>query len=415
MFTSQLMYLIVFILAITHTLLAQYLLLLEKYFPRSKKLLHALTEIEIIFPVWAALLCLLILLKEGSESLVNYVQSLDFTESIFVIAIMTVAGTKPILVFIENTIIFMVKQLPFKPAISIYCLALTLLPLLGSLITEPAAMTLAAILLKQTIFPVIRSEKLKYGILAVLLINISIGGALTPFAAPPILMVAKTWNWDLYFMLSHFGLNILIIVLMNTLLGLSLFYKDFQAIQYHLSLSTKPINLKIVLSHLIFLLLMMYFSHSLSMFVGILVIFIVFTRLFSVHQDPLLIKEATLVGLFLMSLIVVGSKQSWWLTTLFSSINDWQVYLGTTLLTAVADNAALTYLGSLLPHPSESFKLALVKGAIAGGGLTLIANAPNPIASNLLKTFFNQKAILAKPLIHYAILPTLLTLIGLLL
>jgi hypothetical protein len=54
------------------------------------------------------------------------------------------------------------------------------------------------------------------------------------------------------------------------------------------------------------------------------------------------------------------------------------MYFGATALTAITDNAALTYLGSLVEGVSDQLKYALVAGAVSGGGLTVIANAPNP-------------------------------------
>ncbi len=48
------------------------------------------------------------------------------------------------------------------------------------------------------------------------------------------------------------------------------------------------------------------------------------------------------------------------------------------VLTAITDNAALTYPGSLIDSMSVEAKYMLVAGAVTGGGLTVIANAPNP-------------------------------------
>ena len=49
------------------------------------------------------------------------------------------------------------------------------------------------------------SDKHNCATLGVLFVNISIGGTLTPVAAPPVLMVADIWNWDLRPMLLNFG------------------------------------------------------------------------------------------------------------------------------------------------------------------------------------------------------------------
>ena len=78
-------------------------------------------------------------------------------------------------------------------------------PVAGSFITEPAAMTICALLLARQFFDLEPSTRLKYATLGLLFVNVSIGGTLTHFAAPPVLMVARPWDWDLLFMLSHFG------------------------------------------------------------------------------------------------------------------------------------------------------------------------------------------------------------------
>jgi Na+/H+ antiporter NhaD/arsenite permease-like protein len=63
-----------------------------------------------------------------------------------------------------------------------------------------------------------------------------------------------------------------------------------------------------------------------------------------------------------------------------------KLYFGATALTAITDNAALTYLGSLVEGISDELKYALVAGAVTGGGLTVIANAPNPAGAGILQS-----------------------------
>jgi hypothetical protein len=48
----------------------------------------------------------------------------------------------------------------------------------------------------------------------------------------------------------------------------------------------------------------------------------------------------------------------------------------------------------------------LVAGAVAGGGLTVIANAPNPAGVTLLKQGFSDESIGAGGLLLGALLPT---------
>ena len=70
-------------------------------------------------------------------------------------------------------------------------------PLFGSFITEPAAMTICALLLGAPVLrPASPAPRLKYATLGLLFVNVSIGGTLTHFAAPPVLMVARPWGWD---------------------------------------------------------------------------------------------------------------------------------------------------------------------------------------------------------------------------
>ena len=118
-------------------------------------------------------------------------------------------------------------------------------------------------------------------------------------------------------------------------------------------------------------------------------------------------KASFLVGFFLAGLVTLGGLQSWWLKPLLSSMGDLVLFLGATSLTAITDNAALTYLGSLV-ELSEASKYALVAGAVAGGGLTVIANAPNPAGFGILKDTFGPDGINPVRLFLYALIPTLI-------
>jgi Na+/H+ antiporter NhaD/arsenite permease-like protein len=87
------------------------------------------------------------------------------------------------------------------------------------------------------------------------------------------------------------------------------------------------------------------------------------------------------------------------------------VYFGATLLTAITDNAALTYLGSLVQGVGDDYKYALVAGAVTGGGLTIIANAPNPAGFAILRESF-AGALNPVHLLLAAIPPTLVTIVA---
>jgi hypothetical protein len=86
------------------------------------------------------------------------------------------------------------------------------------------------------------------------------------------------------------------------------------------------------------------------------------------------------------------------------------MFFGSVLLTAFDDNALITYLATLVPNLSESLKIAVVEGAVAGGGLTVIANAPNPAGQALLSRYFGG-AILPIGLFLGALLPTLVAVV----
>jgi hypothetical protein len=90
----------------------------------------------------------LIFAGRGAGEAIAYVESRDFTEPMFVFAIMVIAGTRPILAVAGSVVEAVARVLPLPPAMATHFLVLALVPLLGSLITEPAAMTLAALMLR---------------------------------------------------------------------------------------------------------------------------------------------------------------------------------------------------------------------------------------------------------------------------
>ena len=87
-------------------------------------------------------------------------------------------------------------------------------------------MTLAALMLRDRVFKAGVSSRLKYATLGVLFVNISVGGTLTHFAAPPVLMVAAKWGWDTSFMLSMFGAKAALAVLVNAFAVTFLFRRE---------------------------------------------------------------------------------------------------------------------------------------------------------------------------------------------
>jgi Na+/H+ antiporter NhaD/arsenite permease-like protein len=87
------------------------------------------------------------------------------------------------------------------------------------------------------------------------------------------------------------------------------------------------------------------------------------------------------------------------------------VYYGATALTAVTDNAALTYLASLVEGLTPEFQYAVVAGAVTGGGLTVIANAPNPAGQAVLQKYFSDREVRPLGLLAAALPPTLTAII----
>ena len=139
---------------------------------------------------------------------------------------------------------------------------------------------------------------------------------------------------------------------------------------------------------------------------GIFLLFLGVAHAYERHQDRLILREGLLVAFFLAGLVVLGGQQQWWLKPVLLSMSADQVFFGAVALTAFTDNAALTYLGSLVEGLSDAFKYALVAGAVVGGGLTVIANAPNPAGVAILRKHFDDEAIHPLGLVLGALVPT---------
>jgi Na+/H+ antiporter NhaD/arsenite permease-like protein len=301
------------------------------------------------------------------------------------------------------------RLLPINPQIAAYFTILFLGPLLGSLVTEPAAMTITAYLLLPKFFKEQHSTKFKYATLALLFVNISLGGTLTPYAAPPVLMVAQKWGWDLSYMLSNFAPKTITSLLINTLLMTWLFKREITKITYtKATLATTKIPLWIMATHLLFLSLIVITAHHVILFIGLFLFFIGFLRATKEFQTSIQLREPLLVGFFLAGLIILGGAQNWWLEPLISGLTHKQLYFGAIGLTSFTDNAALTYLGSLVTTLTSQAKFALVAGSVIGGGLTLIANAPNPVGYGILRNSFEKDGFSALTLLYWALLPTLI-------
>lgn len=396
-----------FAIAIIHTFSTKFFEHLAHVQPAHAGLWHLLGEVEVVFGFWAFVLAMTMFAVEGAAETVHYIESRNFTEPMFVFAIMVIAGTRPILQTTTAGVRLLARLVPLPGSMGFYLVVLTVVPLLGSFITEPAAMTVAALILADRFFSRGISPLLKYATLGVLLVNVSIGGTLTPYAAPPVLMVAGKWGWNIGFMMSAFGWKSAVAVAFNALSAALLFRKELVNLRVSDSSSNgEAVPAVLIFIHLAFLAGVVVFAHHPVIFMGLFLFFLGVTSAYQRHQDRLILREGLLVAFFLAGLVVLGGRQQWWLQPTLMSMSSDAVFWGATVLTAFTDNAALTYLGSLVQGLSADFKYALVAGAVTGGGLTIIANAPNPAGIAILREHFDDELIHPAGLLLAALPPT---------
>jgi len=399
---------ILFAVAILHTFSTKLFERLAHARPAHAGIFRFLAEVEVVFGFWSLVLALCFALLEGTRAATAYIDSRNFTEPLFVFAIMVIAGTRPVLETSLRAVELGSRAIPLPGATGFYVTTLVAVPLLGSFITEPAAMTLAGLILARRFLSRGVSERFKYATIGVLFVNISIGGTLTHFAAPPVLMVADTWKWDTPFMFTAFGWKAAIAVVVNTAIAAVFLRRELAAINADGTDATRPpVPVALVVTHFIFLVAVVAFAHHPAVFVGLLLFFLGIAHAYERHQDRLILHEGLLVGFFLAGLVVLGGMQRWWLEPVLMSMGTNAVFYGTAGLTAFTDNAALTYLASLVPGLSDEFKYALMAGAVTGGGLTVIANAPNPAGISILREHFEEGVVNPLELLAAAAIPTL--------
>lgn len=402
---------VLFVLALIHTFSTKYFEHLAQTHPKHAGTWHLLGEVEIVFGFWAMVLMVFMFFLLGKPAALDYLDSRDFTEPMFVFVIMVIAGTRPVLQLAMQSVLSLARWTPASAGPALYFLVLALVPLLGSFITEPAAMTLAALMLRDTLFRRDISSALKYATVGVLFVNVSIGGTLTPFAAPPVLMVAGKWEWDIAFMMSTFGWKAVLAVVINAAAATAIFRAQLSHMADRVS-EGPSVCMPVALVHLVFLVLVVVFAHHPEVFIGLFLFFMGFVTAYQRHQDPLILRESLLVAFFLAGLVVLGGLQQWWLEPLLMSLDADLVFFGATALTAITDNAALTYLGSLVEGLSDEFKVSLVAGAVTGGGLTVIANAPNPAGVAILRSKFDDATVSPLWLLAGALPPTLVAMLA---
>ncbi|MBM9513644.1 putative Na+/H+ antiporter [Desulfogranum marinum] len=470
------------------------------------ELFHFLGEVEVIFGLWAVVLTAAVIFFYDWHTFVNYISGVNYTEPMFVVVIMTLASSRPILKLSENIMSRIAGV--FQGTLAAWWLTImTLGPILGSFITEPAAMTISAMLLAQKFYELKPSNKFKYATIALLFVNVSVGGTLTHFAAPPVLMVAASWDWNLPFMFTTFGWKAVIGILISNTMVFWVFKKEIAGLEknFMLSLLKNEIREKYIHSdflkqdlkmaeerighdlqqeferikstakestltacncldntdctlleetfeqefedlktqqmcvsvpgllprdkrpklidpnwdkrcgdvpgwitaiHVGFMVWTITTAHYPAIFVSGLLFFIGFSHVTWPFQNTVNLKSPILVGFFLGGLVIHGGLQGWWIGPVLGSLHELPLMLSATVLTAFNDNAAITYLSTLVPGFTDSLKYAVVAGAVTGGGLTVIANAPNPAGQALLKDYFSN-GISPLLLLIYAFVPTL--------
>lgn len=389
----------------------------------AAELLHFLGEVEVVFGLWAVVLLVAIAVTHGWAIARHYVSgTVDYTEALFVVVIMALAATRPIILLAERWLRALARLGGGTPA-AWWVAILTIAPLMGSFITEPAAMTIAAVLLGRQFYDLQPSPRLKYATLGLLFVNVSIGGTLTHFAAPPVLMVARHWNWDTAFMATHIGWRAILAIVASTAAYFVFFRSELQALARvpavedpdrpdDESASTgaplAPVPVWVTAVHVLFIFWTVLNSHYPALFLGGFLFFLGFTRATAAYQSRVELRAPLLVGFFLAGLVIHGGLQSWWIAPVLASLTEHKLYLGSTILTSFNDNALITYLATLVPELDDRLKLAIVEGAVTGGGLTVIANAPNPAGQALLSRFFDG-AVAPLGLLAGALIPTLIT------
>jgi hypothetical protein len=526
---------LIFLLAVTHTFLCsrftaiahrlerQHELKLDKgEVPRTSvshggRLMHFLGEVEVVFGLWAAVLLVAIILSFNWPTAVNYVNSgVNYTEAIFVFVIMALASTRPILKLAEVSM-QRVAGLLGGSLKAWWFSILTLGPLLGSFITEPAAMTISALLLMQKFYVLEPSNRLKYATLGLLFVNTSTGGTLTHFAAPPVLMAAEPWGWDTAFMLGHFGWKAVVGILISNAIFMAVFRRELSQLEEPFAIRSlrhdiltryfsrddmeskidalaaetgeldevnarvrglmenysrrvegqlkeryleqmsgrdidmglarsafeeqfadvrlsrlqrevpkalpkvqrapyqdprwdlreDPVPRWVILVHVLFMVWTIVNAHSPALFVPGLLFFLGFAAVTADYQNTINLQRPLLVAFFLGGLVTLGGVQGWWIEPVLGSLEAVPLMAVSTVLTAFNDNAAITYLATLVPDFTPELKYAVVAGAVAGGGLTVIANAPNPAGQAILKDCF-EHGVSPWGLFKAALIPTLI-------
>ena len=484
------------------------------------ELFHFLGEVEVVFGLWVIALSGAIVFFYDRATWVNYISyDVNFTEALFVVAVMILAASRPILKLVES-IMRRIAGMMGGSLAAWWLTILTIGPILGSLITEPAAMTICALLLSGKLYDLDPTENFKYATIGLLFVNISVGGTLSHFAAPPVLMVAGPWDWGMIHMLSNFGWKAVLGITISNGFYFFIFRNELKKLEAEHSLRSikdhiqrtfmsrvdmmiefekigpiisaemnikekveqkiekvmaeiknrlatrylpgiikKGIDPKLVkeafdqrfeelkllaiqevvpgilppekrapfidptwdkrddkvpflvtIIHVLFMAWIIWNAHHPQLFVPGLLFFLGFVVVSSPYQNRIDLVSPMLVGFFLGGLVIHGGVQGWWIAPVLGNLKEIPLMFISTVLTAFNDNAAITFLSTLIPGFTDELKYAVMSGAVAGGGLTVIANAPNPAGQSILKKYFTNGVSGGKLLIA-SIFPTIIVLL----
>ena len=337
----------------------------------------------------------------GWGTALEYINTRDYTETIFVVIILSLSATRAIIQASHVLIQFLANRLGGSLSAWWFVL-LTVGPILGSFITEAGAMVISALLLSKKFYQFRPSSKLAYATLALLFTNISVGGALTNFASPAVLILSHAWSWSNWDVLISFGLKAVLGILIANGIYWFYFRKEFAILNERQKISAEvftppqeediPVPRWMTLVHLFAIASVVLSAHYPAIFIAAYLFFVGFHQATRQHQDSLKLARPLLVGLFIAGLVIHGGLQGWWVVKAFSDLNPIQVLLMAIGLTAFNDNTAIAYLSTHIPNWSDAYQYALFTGVIAGGGLTVIANAPNPAGFVVLAKHFNGAA-----------------------
>lgn len=375
-------------------------------------LLLFLSQIEVVFAFWAIPLFMAIAFFYNAATALEYINTRDYTETLFVVVILSLTASRPIVNIAKKAMNWCANF--FGGSLSAWWFVLlTIGPLLGSLITEAGAMAICALLLAQQFYVYHPSKKLSYATLALLFVNISVGGVLTNFASPAVLILSHCWHWTTLDLLTNFGWKAAVGIILSNFVYWLIFRKEISLMgkrREHSKLShlgETQVPHWITLIHIIFIVLTVCISHYPAVFIASFLFYLGFHQLTRDHQYPIRVRHPMLIGLFLAGLVIHGGLQGWWVVDLLYGRSPLSVMGITIALAGFNDNTAISYLASLIPSWGKVFEYAIFTGIVAGGGLTVIANAPNPAGYAILRPHFKE-GISTLQLFLAALIPTLI-------